>query len=100
MGISVGWTLETIFLLWLSSLISQTRTRSSDGEIALNALLKARKPDRYQYDQTVLEANVTQIVRLFATTTPLPCEYSSPALVCDNPDAAGKRCGFPNEDAQ
>jgi len=43
---------------------------------------------------------VAQIVRLFAIATPLPCEYSSPALVCDNPDAAGKRCGFPDEDAQ
>jgi hypothetical protein len=71
-----------------------------DGEIALNALLKARKPDRYQYDQAILEANVAQIVRLFATAAPLPSEYSSPALVCDNPNAAGKRCGFPDEDAQ
>jgi hypothetical protein len=67
--------------------------------MARNVLLKARKPDRYQYDQTVLEANVAQIVRLFAIATPLPSEYSSPALVCDNPDVAGKRCGFLDEDA-
>jgi hypothetical protein len=30
----------------------------------------------------------------------LPCEYSSPALVSDNPDASGNRCGFPDKDAQ
>ncbi|KAH9204065.1 hypothetical protein DL95DRAFT_529407 [Leptodontidium sp. 2 PMI_412] len=29
-----------------------------------------------------------------------PEEYSSPALVSDNPKAAGKRCGYPDEDAQ
>jgi Protein of unknown function (DUF3723) len=85
---------------FVSDEIEALKQRSSDGEIARNALLKARKPDRYRYDQTVLEANVAQIVRLFATATPLPCEYSSPALVCDDPDAAGKRCGFPDEDAQ
>ena len=39
-------------------------------------------------------------MRLFATATPLPSEYLSPALVCDNLNAAGKRCGFLNEDAQ
>jgi uncharacterized protein YjbI with pentapeptide repeats len=85
---------------FVSDEIQALMQRSSDREIALNALLKARKPDHYQYDQTVLEANVAQIVRLFATATPLPSEYSSPALVCDNPVAAGNRCGFPDEDAQ
>lgn len=57
---------------FVSDEIDALRQRSSDSEIALNALLKARKLDRYQYDQTVLEANVAQIVRLFATATPLP----------------------------
>jgi hypothetical protein len=75
---------------FVSDEINALKQQSSDADIALNALLKAWKPGRYQYDQTVLEANVVQIVRLFTTATPLPCEYSSPALVCDNPDAAGK----------
>ena len=74
--------------------------RLSDREIARNALLKARKPDRYHYDGNILEANVAQIVRLFTTAAPLLHEYSSPALVSDNPDASGNRYGFPDEDAQ
>jgi hypothetical protein len=74
--------------------------RSSDREIARNTLLKARKPDRYQYNETHLEAHVAQIVKLFTTATPLPCEFSSPSLVSDNPDASGNRCGFPDEDTQ
>ena len=83
-----------------SNEIQVLQQRSSDKEIARNALLKARKPDRYQYDEAVLEAHITQIVRLFMTATPLPCESSSPSLVSDNPNASGKRCGFPDEDAQ
>jgi hypothetical protein len=35
---------------FVSDEIDALRQRSSDGEIALKALLKARKPDRYQYD--------------------------------------------------
>jgi hypothetical protein len=85
---------------FVSDEIEVLKQRSSDREIARSALLKARKPDRYQYDQTVLEANVAQIVRLFATATPLPTEDSSLALVCDNPDTAGKRYGFLDEDTQ
>ncbi|KAH7308867.1 hypothetical protein BKA65DRAFT_414915, partial [Rhexocercosporidium sp. MPI-PUGE-AT-0058] len=76
------------------------KQRSPDREIARNALLKARKPDLYQYDEAALEAHVAQIARLFTTATLIPWEYSAPALVSDDPKAAGKRCGFPDEDAQ
>ncbi|TVY13719.1 hypothetical protein LARI1_G009020, partial [Lachnellula arida] len=83
-----------------SNEIQALKQRSSDREIARNALLKARKPDRYQYNETVMEANVAQIVRLFTTAVPMPSDYSSPALVSENPNATGNRCGFPDEDAQ
>jgi hypothetical protein len=43
-----------------SNEIQALKQRLSDREIAYNALLKARKPDRYQYDETILEANVAQ----------------------------------------
>ena len=55
-----------------SSEISASKQRSSDGEIARKALLKARKPDRYSYDNAALEAHVAQIVKLFTTAAPLP----------------------------
>ena len=80
--------------------IRALKQRSSDREIARNALLKARKPNRYQYEETTLEAHITQIVNLFTTATPLPRESASPHLVSDNPDASGNRCGLPDEDAQ
>ncbi|TAQ83715.1 hypothetical protein B7494_g7958 [Chlorociboria aeruginascens] len=46
---------------FVSDEIQALRERSSDREIAYNALLKARKPGRYQYDQTVLEANIAHL---------------------------------------
>jgi Protein of unknown function (DUF3723) len=74
--------------------------QSSNRQIARTALLKARKPDRYQYDETILKDNVTQIVEFFRTAAPLPCDNSSPSLTSDDPGASGNRCGFSDEDAQ
>ena len=76
------------------------RQRSADWQIARNALLKARKPDRYRYDEAALEAHVAQIVELFTTATPLPLESLNPTFVSADPDAPGNRCGFPDKDAQ
>ncbi|KAF2267287.1 hypothetical protein CC78DRAFT_551975 [Lojkania enalia] len=42
--------------------IDRLKQRSSDRETARNALLKARKPGRYRYDDTMLEAYVDQIL--------------------------------------
>jgi hypothetical protein len=82
----------------VSNEIQALKERSSDREIARNVLLKAWKPNHYQYNQTILEANVAQIVRLFAIATLLPSKYSSLALVYNNPNAAGKQCGFLDKD--
>ena len=73
--------------------------RSSDWEIARSALLKARKPDRYEYDDALFEAHVGQIVRMFSTAIPLPLEQLSLALVSNDLDALGNRCGLLGEDA-
>ena len=82
-----------------SNNISALKQRSPDREIAHNALLKARKPDRFQYDEVVLESHISQIVNLFTAAVPLSSETSSPSFISDNPDAPGKRSGFPDEDA-
>ena len=72
------------------------KRRSPDRDIARDVLLRARKPDRYEYNDSDLESHIEQILRLFATAKPLVVEQSCPALVSDSPDAAGIRCGFPN----
>jgi hypothetical protein len=82
-----------------SDQISALKQRSSDREIARVALLNARKPDRYEYTGQSLESHIEQIVRLFATATPLSVEQACPEFVSDDPAAAGVRCGFPEEEA-
>ncbi|CAD6446248.1 f68f9563-ded7-4069-bc2f-2a3b06713e93 [Sclerotinia trifoliorum] len=79
--------------------IQTLRQSSSDREIALHALLKARKPDRYQYDDITLASNVTQIMRLFSTASVISHDNISPALISDNINSSGNRCGFPDQDA-
>ncbi|KAG4414646.1 hypothetical protein IFR04_012217 [Cadophora malorum] len=68
-----------------SDRISALSQRSADREIARAALLNARKSDRYEYMDTILESNVKQIV----------CS----AFVSDDPAASGVRCGLPDEEA-
>jgi hypothetical protein len=48
-----------------SEQISILKQRSLDREVARDALLKAQKPDRYEYNNRVLESHIDQIVRLF-----------------------------------
>ena len=73
---------------------------SSDKEIIRAALLKARKPDRFEYEESTLEALITQTVDSLMHAAPRLYEPSSPSLASENPDASGRRCGFPDEDAQ
>ena len=79
--------------------ISALKQRSPEREIARNALLEARKSDRYEYNDTVFESHIAQIVRMFSTAKPLRAEQLSPVLVSDDPNASGNRCGFPDEQA-
>jgi hypothetical protein len=69
--------------------------RSPDREIARNALLKARKPDRYQYDEAVFEDCVEQIVRMFSKAQPVTREQARAAAEADASNRPPKRCGMP-----
>jgi hypothetical protein len=60
--------------------------RSPDREIARNALLKARKPDRYQYTEAVFEDNVERIVRLFSSAQPATAAQARAALEIETSD--------------
>ena len=79
--------------------ISALMLRSSDREIARDALLRARNEDHYDYDDEDINSHIEQILRLFATAKLRDAERLCPALVSDGPDAAGNRCGFPDEEA-
>ena len=63
---------------------------SSDRELALDVLLKAREPGYYEYSDQVLQSHVEQIVALFASATPSKMDRPLPTLVCDDPDRGGK----------
>ncbi|KAK6592219.1 hypothetical protein H4I96_12079 [Botrytis cinerea] len=78
--------------------IQTLKQSSSDREIALQALLKARKPDWYQYDETTLTSNVAQIMKLFSTASVISRHVSPPVFVSNNINTSGNRCGFPNQD--
>ncbi|KAF7856811.1 hypothetical protein EAF04_009574 [Stromatinia cepivora] len=78
--------------------IQTLKQSSSDREIALHALLKARKPDRYQYDDITLASNVTQIVKLFSTASVISRNDTPPAFVSENINSSGNRCGLPDQD--
>lgn len=86
-------------LRFKSDKISELMLRSSDREIARDALLRARNQDHYDYDDGDIDSHVEQILGLFATAKPRNTEQLCPALVSDGLDAAGPRCGFPDEEA-
>jgi hypothetical protein len=79
--------------------ICALKEQSLDREVARKALLEARKPNRYKYNDTILESYIAQIVRMFSTATPLTSEQLSPVLVSEDPDALGNHCGFPDKEA-
>jgi hypothetical protein len=75
--------------------ISSLTERSADREIARSALLKARKPDRYQYDEAIFEDYVAQIARLFSEARAITVDQASAAVEIDYSDGPPKRCGIP-----
>jgi hypothetical protein len=60
--------------------ICALKQHSPDREIARSALLKAWKPNRYEYDNAVFESHIAQIVRMFSAATPLRSEQLNPVL--------------------
>jgi hypothetical protein len=81
-----------------STRIDELMERSPDREIARAALLKARRSDRYAYDDAVFEEHVDEIIRVFSQARPLTSEKAIPSLVSEDSNASGNRCGFPNQE--
>jgi hypothetical protein len=82
-------------LRFKSDEITALMLRSSDREIARDALLRARNQDHYDYDDGDIESHIEKKLGLFATARPRNTEQSCPALVSDGPDTAGPDVGFP-----
>ena len=72
----------------IQSLIQQ----SADEEIARKALLEARRPGRYKYDDTSFTRFVKQIVEFFSTAEELA---EGTAMAVDIPLRAPRRSGIP-----
>ncbi|PVH71515.1 hypothetical protein DL98DRAFT_540001 [Cadophora sp. DSE1049] len=94
-----NFTALAVRLGFKSDQISALSQRSADREIACAALLNARKSDRYEYTDAILESNVKQIVRLFDTTTSVQVQQVCPAFVSNDLAASGARYGFPSDKA-
>jgi flagellar biosynthesis GTPase FlhF len=68
---------------------------SADREIARNALLEARQPDRYKYDVTAFEEFVEQMVGFCATAQEITEEEAAAAFQTDYCDGPPRRCAIP-----
>ncbi|GFF96384.1 hypothetical protein IFM53868_08512 [Aspergillus udagawae] len=72
--------------------------RSPDQQMARDILLKARKPDRYQYPEDIFESLVTRICDCFSEAVSLDHPASpEPAMARE---AKLKRYGLPHRNAQ
>ena len=78
--------------------IDKLTERSPDRDIARMALLKARRSDRYAYDDALFEKYIGEVIGVFSRARPLSSEKVSPSLVSEETDASGKRCGFPSQE--
>jgi hypothetical protein len=77
-----------------SKQIRDLASLSADREIARNALLRARKPGRYQYDAASFENFINQMVSFFNSAK----EETSDSMITDMISSSGtlpKRCGIP-----
>jgi hypothetical protein len=77
-----------------STEITDLIDQSPDRLIARHALLRARKPDHFAYDDSVFNSSIDRIVDCFATATPKDIATPPPVLV--SPSVKRKaRCGHP-----
>lgn len=73
--------------------------RSPDRQMARDILLKARKPDRYQYPEDIFESLVTRICECFTEAVPLDHPTSlEPAMAREV--KLNERYGLPHRNAQ
>jgi predicted nucleic acid-binding Zn-ribbon protein len=77
-----------------SAQINSILSKSPDRQIAAGALLKARKPGRYQYDLQDMELLIDTIVDCF-THAKRTHDDATPELLADNDRQSQSRCGLP-----
>lgn len=75
-----------------SEKIRSLTRRSADEEIARGALLEARRPDRYKYDENAFAQFVEQMIAFFSTAEAVAEED---LIEFDSPQRAPKRSGIP-----
>lgn len=66
---------------------------SPDQMIAREALFRAREPDRFRYDSSVIDSLVDQMVNLFNAAVPREPEPTSSVVAI--PVMQKRRCGYP-----
>ncbi|KAL2866164.1 uncharacterized protein BJX67DRAFT_388827 [Aspergillus lucknowensis] len=72
--------------------IQELLKHSPDRQIAKSALLKARPPERYQYNKDIFESLVDRIVESFESAVPASL---APTLTLNKETKLGARRGFP-----
>ena len=77
-----------------SAQINSILSKSPDRQIATGALLKARKPGRYQYDPQDMELLIDTIVDCFSHAKRTH-DDATPELLADNDRQSQSRCGLP-----
>ncbi|KAL5335653.1 hypothetical protein BJX70DRAFT_390567 [Aspergillus crustosus] len=73
--------------------------QSPDRQMARDILLKARKPENYQYHDDIFESLVTRICDCFSEAIPLDRQHS-PEIVMSREAVAKGRYGLPHDNAQ
>ncbi len=65
-----------------------------DREIAREALVKARDPKNFKYDESAFDGYITQISSIFKSATDKPSMYVKPTLLVDGRgEGLERRCG-------
>ena len=79
--------------------IEQLTQQSPDRQIAQDALLRARRPDRYRYNEGEVESLINKVTECFVRAIPL--EYQPPVeCVGGRETKRESRCGHPQAKAQ
>jgi hypothetical protein len=74
--------------------IDRLKTLNPDREVARKALLMARDPRYFKYNEAALERFQDQMVDMFRTAVDVPPTYIKPPLLVDGPgEALQRRCG-------
>ncbi|EDN06477.1 predicted protein [Histoplasma mississippiense (nom. inval.)] len=80
-----------------SSQITNLVNQAPDRLIAEQALLKARKPEYFSYDDTQFDTLIDRIVECFAVATPR--DVRAPSVLVDRSVKRKARCGHPTMEA-